>query len=704
MALFNLLKTGDMHSENIIALKDNPMLIDLETLVSNDNTDGLEDNLLLSYLKEINDSVLGCYILPQNLEYSTIDIDLSGLSGDKGKKSNKITYLELKDRGTDNIRFEKEFFVSSDNCNKATLNGNSLNTVNYMKYIEKGFNDVYDLIMENQQSFKEIIVNSLKDGKYRQVLRPTYIYNKYLQASYHPKYLKSIDQRKKLFNILIESEIKSGNNKKIEKGLSEVDALIKGDIPYFENDFLSTNIYANGSKLIEDYFSITIEDVITKKIQRVNNNEKEKQISYIRNSLLTTKDNIFNNDLEYGEHIDIVKDDIDLSLKNIAEYIYSKAIFNKDRTSCTYPNLNIHGSKILIGPINSSLYDGGGLVLFLYSLANEYNEEKYYELAKASLRGLEELCIEGKENSMPASAYYGIGSLAYLYYNISCLTNDKDMYKKYLYYMTKLVEYDLKDEECIDIIGGAAGIILFALNIYTQSKCSMAFKVADKFSKHLYEHLKNLNEVNFLSGFAHGYSGFALALVMAGSIMNKEEYYKLSLEIVKKEDILYRDDIKNWIDLRSKDKSALNYWCHGAPGILLARAKMTRYLNNDDKIFILSKVEEALEGMIDTAFLRKSNHSLCHGALGNIDILRVIYNELGLSELNKVYKEKLALFLEYMSEDGIKYGLHGTLAMVNFMTGLSGIGYSILREKNISLPSILALEVINGGEYHGDCA
>ena len=95
---------------------------------------------------------------------------------------------------------------------------------------------------------------------------------------------------------------------------------------------------------------------------------------------------------------------------------------------------------------------------------------------------------------------------------------------------------------------------------------------------------------------------------------------------------------------------------------------------------------------------------MCHGALGNIDILRVIYNELGLSELNKVYKEKLALFLEYMSEDGIKYGLHGTLAMVNFMTGLSGIGYSILREKNISLPSILALEVINGGDYHGDCA
>ena len=53
--------------------------------------------------------------------------------------------------------------------------------------------------------------------------------------------------------------------------------------------------------------------------------------------------------------------------------------------------------------------------------------------------------------------------------------------------------------------------------------------------------------------------------------------------------------------------------------------------------------------------------------------------------------------LAYMSDDGVKYGLYNALGMVGFMTGISGIGYSILRGKNSKLPSVLALDVLDMG-------
>ena len=60
-------------------------------------------------------------------------------------------------------------------------------------------------------------------------------------------------------------------------------------------------------------------------------------------------------------------------------------------------------------------------------------------------------------------------------------------------------------------------------------------------------------------------------------------------------------------------------------------------------------------------------------------------------------KKKDELFtrsLAYMREDGVKYGIYDTLAMMGFMTGISGIGYSILRQKNSNLPSVLSLQVL----------
>lgn len=700
LALLNILKTGDIHSENIIAAKDNPILIDLETLITNDNTEGLSDSLLLSYFTEINNSVLGSYLLPQNLEYSTIDIDLSGLSGKAGRRSEKITYLKLVDAGTDNIRFEKDFIVSTENNNMITINGESLDIFKYDNNIEQGFMETYELISKNKNEFIEILNKYLSKGVYRQVLRPTHIYSKYLQASYHPKYLRSFEDRRKLFSLLYECESRMFNNNEIKllKTNYEVENLMCDDIPYFGSDYSSKSLYVNNEKVIDNYFRTTTKYIVISRVKAMNSIEMRKQISYIRNSLITTKKDIFYNDFEEGEKIiGINKNEIRKSLRSIGDYIYKRAIFNLESTACTFPHLNNHGERVLIGPINYSLYDGSGLVLFLYSLGIELKENKYIELAEATLNGLEELNFNDNNFVMPASVFSGIGSLIYLYYNLSQMSDKVEYYEKYSIYLNRLKAYEISDEESIDIIGGAAGIIVLTINLYNETQDESALYIADKYSKYLYSRLANEKEGEYLSGFSHGYSGFALALLMAGSVLKNEKYYNLAIELISREDLLYREDIKNWIDLRNNNKEALNYWCHGAPGILLARVKMMEYMRKEDRKLVKSKVTEALEQFIQNGFDRSNNHSLCHGIIGNIDILKTISETINDIELKETCKNLFNDFLEYIECDGIKYGLYGTLGMVSFMTGISGIGYGILRQINPKLPSVLAIDLLSKG-------
>lgn len=553
------------------------------------------------------------------------------------------------------------------------------------------------MILNNKEEFLELLNNVLSVGVYRQVLRPTYVYAKYLQASYHPKYLKKFEDRLNLFNIIKECDFKTFNNNEKQniKCVNEIEALMEDDIPYFESDFNLKTLYINSKSSIDNYFVNTIKEILTERVNKIDEISKNRQVMYIRNSILTTKKDLFHNETLHGENIGLSKDDIEISLRAIGDYIYNNAIFNSDKTTCTYQNLNMHGDRMLIGPIDYTLYDGSGLILFLYTLAKELNDEKYFNLAEASLKGLEEISIKQNINSMIPSAFSGIGSLVYLYYNLNQLLNETRFEEKYLEYINKLNNYEINDYDGLDVVSGAAGIIILASNIYIKSKEPVALEIVSKYSKFIYKKF-NINE-QYLTGFSHGYSGFSLALFMAADILKNEDYYKLAIDIIMKEDSLYNYDAKNWIDLRSDNKSCLNYWCHGAPGILLARSKMTKFVKDEDKKIITNRIPVALEMFLESGFNKKDNHSLCHGLLGNIDILRVILDELNLSKLNYKYDELFKKSLAYMSDDGVKYGLYNALGMVGFMTGISGIGYSILRGKNSKLPSVLALDVLDMG-------
>ena len=89
------------------------------------------------------------------------------------------------------------------------------------------------------------------------------------------------------------------------------------------------------------------------------------------------------------------------------------------------------------------------------------------------------------------------------------------------------------------------------------------------------------------------------------------------------------------------------------------------------------------------------NDCLCHGNLGNTEILmeygKIFNDKMTLDLCTSIRGEACNRILEANYDSGRSY-LYG-YQIPGFMTGLSGMGYSLLRDINKELPCILSLEI-----------
>lgn len=112
-------------------------------------------------------------------------------------------------------------------------------------------------------------------------------------------------------------------------------------------------------------------------------------------------------------------------------------------------------------------------------------------------------------------------------------------------------------------------------------------------------------------------------------------------------------------------------------------------LNDERKSQFCIDIKNAIETSLKFGFGR--SHCLCHGDLGNIEILNLASDILGDTEI----KDKCNVYMQYilndLKEDIWKCGIPYKYSP-GMMVGLSGIGYGLLKLYSPNLPSILVLE------------
>ena len=254
----------------------------------------------------------------------------------------------------------------------------------------------------------------------------------------------------------------------------------------------------------------------------------------------------------------------------------------------------------------------------------------------------------------------------------------------------------------IDVIDGAAGAIPVLLELYTRENEAIFLELAMNMGLYLLD--SKVPEANGsswktiedqtpnLTGFAHGAAGIGHALLLLFKCTSQEGFRTAAEEAIRYENAHFNAAEQNWPDFRNRTYSCSVAWCHGAPGIGLAR--LGAYAITNDPAY-LDDAKKAIDTTLrHLTMARMGNFSLCHGLFGNAELLLEASRLPG--ETAPVWKEeveKLArlAITDYLDEDlPLPNGVHTPYDNPEFMTGSAGMGYFFLRIYDpVNFPSVL---------------
>ncbi len=355
---------------------------------------------------------------------------------------------------------------------------------------------------------------------------------------------------------------------------------------------------------------------------------------------------------------------------------------------------------VVLGP---DLYNGAcGIALFLAAHAAGADAESSEGLALAALARLRET-LRGRNparvaRSLGLGGGLGMGSIVYTLSVISGLLDD-DRLLADAHAAAELITDDvIAADRQLDVLGGSAGAILGLLRLYRQTGSADVLRRATQCGRHLLE-VRTEGRRTWtrpgsggpLNGMSHGAAGFGYALASLSSATGRDEFASAAEECIAFENETFDAERDNWPDRAGgAERHWRCKWCHGAPGIGLARAAMTKHtallqeLCKTDILNALAGVQRGWPGPTDT---------LCCGTLGSIEFLWEAGDVLGRDDLCDQASQRLTTIVESARSTGDYRWDSGTSRFnLGLFRGITGIGYTVLRRVDPSLPNVLVWE------------
>lgn len=715
-----LLNTNDLHEENLVASGEYPIIVDLETILDN-RRKGSNDSAKEEINNILHDSVLYSGLLP-HLRFSNIGngIDMSAIKG-KSNEEYPIKIPKLKDTFTSNMRFEYENPVTSQNYNLIEYKGKSVNAYHFLDDINSGFEDAYLYVLSNKKIFLKYS-DEFENLQVRHLVQDTQRYSMLLHTSFHPDFMQNGRDRQLFLCTLFQRYKELQGDVQVVK--FEIQDMLNMDIPYFYLNTSELELYSSNGDRIENYFDDTSMNHFKCKIRNLSEEDLKAQQMYM--DIVLTDIDEFQSNAERKEIPQVntenfLYDSNKITLNAIfklADTLIDRGVFNKDKTEVNWIGMTLVGDESNcswdIKPLGTYLYEGmSGLSIFFNSLYKLSKVGRYKKVANAIDKELfmytDEMIerTEGLEDES-SGIFGGEASLVYTYELLYSITEDT----KYLDYAIKHVEILKKAiivDDNYDIIYGNAGAIIALLHLQTLTHNDEYLDIAVECGLRIVASQekeggwKGPNREVPLAGFSHGASGIIMALSKLWSKVRKEVFLDSIEKGLKFEESLFVEEYANWKDERihngekaSDTGSFTVAWCHGAAGILLSRVKLYQNLRNNK-----TSLEKMIKRDIDIAMntVRKDgvlvNNCLCHGNFGNTEILREyldIFDNDGVREHCDNLRYILAKNITKGRFDCDNAYLYG-YELQGFMTGLSGVGYSLLRDIDKSFPCILSLEI-----------
>ncbi|HKI01920.1 MAG TPA: type 2 lanthipeptide synthetase LanM family protein [Thermoanaerobaculia bacterium] len=711
LALLYSLEATDFHNENLIAAGDHPILIDLESLFRADfRIDRLDQSSVIAY-KTLTSSVLHVGLLPERRWGEEEDLDgteQSGLGGNANQLSlRKVPIWE--NAGTDEMKLGRKRLTLAAALNQPTLGDNTANPIEFTEALLEGFSSMYKLLLRHRNDLlsEEGPLTQFANDEVRVILRPTRLYAMLLKESFHPDLLRDAAARDRLFDRLWLGLEKSVCPEKFTAILpSEIEELWRGDIPFFFTTVNSRDLWMSGSRRLPSYFEKSGFESVLFRLSQMGENDFNRQSWLIRASLTTLSD------IETSTAGYTISKDPDIAATRsqmltaacaVGDHLERLAIQTERDVAWIGLRL-IKGRHWALAPLGVDIYSGlAGISLFLAYLGKATDENKYTRLAKKAVESIRRQIKQDRGHIKSIGGFDGWGSLVFTWTHLAILWQEESFFleaKEMLLKMDPLVRFDRN----LDILSGSAGGLLAVLGLYRATGCDFALEVARRMGDRLVAKAQPTGEGcgwavpvspdQPLTGYSHGAAGIACALLDVYSASGEERFKKLYQDALAFENGTFLESQRNWPDLRKPLNGEVSQprfmiaWCHGAPGIGLSRLRMMR-LDDDPKL------QRDLDTAIATTlrFGFGNNHSLCHGDLGNLELISLAAKKLNRPELIQERKRLATRILASIQEHGWLCGVPLGVETPGLLPGLAGIGYGLLRLADPDqVPAILLLD------------
>jgi type 2 lantibiotic biosynthesis protein LanM len=716
LALFHCFAANDMHQENIIAVGDHPVPIDLETILQSpsekDESTEPEAEAFDAATEKLANSVMMVGLLPTYGRSPENKIfAIGGLTADWSSKI-KIKWSSI---NTDEMRPARSREVSGTNLNLPHIGGRYAKFADHIDDFVSGFEDYARfLLLYNSNSKHEELYGGFGGVVVRRIIRATRFYSMLLQRLKDHRTMgdgvlwsAQADFIARLAEWEKDTDV-SWPFLRIER--SDLLAL---NVPHFVSPSDGSEIRGATGLAIRAEAGSGL-DRARSRLKNFDENEIAWQVQVIRENTRALSKSAGNAAADLAvkpaRHADVAiaptRANLIREADKIAKEMADRAI--RRGPGAAWIGLDWLGDAevfqlVCLGP---DLYNGtSGIAVFLAAHAKVTGHQPSADLARAGVsylrKSLKSRNAPRMARSLGIGGGTGLGSIVYaLALMAKCLRDDRLLADAHV--AAELFTDDLIGaDRQLDIIGGSAGAILCLLRLYRDGQSDAVLRRAIKCGEHLIAQGR-LGETGrrswvgqglgerALNGMSHGAAGFAYALASLSAATGRDDFAQAASECIEFEDASYDAERSNWPDLRGDEPSWPCQWCHGATGIGLARIATARQSGMKTPV-IVRDIQFAVEGAQSAR--PAAVDTLCCGTLGSIEFLCEAGSALGRADLGELALRRFTDVLAAAASSGdYRWNSGNGQFNLGLFRGRSGVGYTALRRVDDSLANVLILE------------
>jgi type 2 lantibiotic biosynthesis protein LanM len=610
------------------------------------------------------------------------------------------------EEGEDLVRFTRrvaDLEVGGDHLPR--LDGRPVGLRDYGEAVAEGFEAVYLLLAGHRDELLSPAgpLAAFADAPIRILVRPTRIYAKLLAESFHPFVLQdALDRDRLLDRLWVDVDVRPGLDRVLPH---EHRDLRRGDVPLFTSLPGSRDLWTSAGERIPEVLPETGLESVRRILLGMGKEDLVRQLHIIRGTLetlsLQEREPVWPV-YPFAEREPAPEGRFLAAARSVGDRLAATAF--RHGGSATWLGFSRLGASRFWSyePVGYGLYGGvPGIALFLAYLGAVTGEPRYTGLAREAAK-----TVLGQVDHNPGAlaaigGFSGWGGTLHALLHLGTLWGDSGLLDRAEALAAGLPER-IELDEALDLVSGSAGCLLALLRLQAArpSRRTLAAAVlcGDRLLARALAMETGLGWMvpgtgpRPLTGLSHGAAGIAWALAELAAATGEERYLQACRGALAYERSLFLPATGNWPDLRpdagEERRGDSCAWCHGAAGIGLARLACLPLLDDPR---LRAEIDIAVTTTLREGF--GGNHCLCHGDLGNLDLLLEAGRRLGRPDLLARASRLAAGVLHGIEENGPLSGAPLAPEIPGLMTGLAGIGYQLLRLAAAGeVPSVLLLE------------